>query len=60
VPGTPIDAGEDWVAYLTDGSTWIDGAGSASRPTTAETFPWTSPPTRAVMVGKENKEKGRD
>jgi hypothetical protein len=51
VPGVPIDAGDDWVAYrLTDGSSWIDGAGTVSRPATAETFPWTSPPTRASMA----------
>jgi hypothetical protein len=61
VPGAPIDAGEDWVAYrLTDGSTWIDSAGSASRPATTETFPWTFPSTRGFMAGKENQEKSHD
>ena len=61
VPGVPIDAGDDWVAYrLADGSTWIDGAGSASRLETFETFPWTSSPTRAVMAGNEKPEKGNE
>jgi hypothetical protein len=61
VPGAPIDAGEDWVAYrLTDGSTWIDSAGSASRPATAEKLPWTSPPPRGFMVGNAKPEKGHE
>ena len=61
VPGVPIDAGDDWVAYrLADGSTWIDGRGSTPRPATAETFPWTSPPTRAVMAKTNEEEKGHE
>ena len=61
VPGIPIDAGDDWVAYrLADGSIWTDGVGPASHPATAETFPWTSPPTRAVMAEIDEAEKGHE
>jgi hypothetical protein len=61
VPGEPVDAGEDWVAYrLADGSVWTDGAETASRPATTETFPWTSPPTRAVMAESNEEEKGHE
>jgi hypothetical protein len=61
VPGVPIDAGDDWVAYrLTVGSIWIDSAGSASRPATAEKPPWTSPPTRGFMAGKNKPDEGHE
>ena len=68
VPGTPIDAGEDWVEYrLPDGSIWVNGRkpmpSTLSRTiwaTTTETIPWTSPPTRASMAGKNKPEKGHE
>ncbi len=61
IPGTPIDAGEDWIAYRRpDGSVWTDGAETAARPATSETFPWTSPPPGASMAGTNKEEKGHE
>ena len=36
VPGTPIDAGEDWVAYrLADGRRWVDGGAARAEAATS-------------------------
>jgi hypothetical protein len=74
VPGMPVDAGEDWIEYrMPDGTIWVNGtkpdpgiaaavasAGARSFSASAETFPWTSPPTGGFMAGTENAEKGHD
>ena len=74
VPGTPVDAGEDWIEYrMPDGTIWVNGTkphpgaaaaaaagGARSFSASTETFPWTSPPTGGFMAGTEDAEKGHD